>query len=56
MPRKTFTLISSLTTVLCGAAVAIVTYIGAGPIEAITGSIAVAEGAIITICSKFVKD
>lgn len=56
MRKKTFTLVSTITTCVSGIAIAVVTYFNPAYCEAINGSIAVAEGAIITICSKFVKD
>lgn len=56
MKRKTFNLVSIITTAVAAIAAGVVAYIGKGPITAINDSIIVAEGAIISICGNFVKD
>lgn len=54
MNKKTFNLVAGITTGVAGIAIAVVTFFNPAYCEAINGSIAVVEGAVITICSKFV--
>lgn len=56
MTGKVYALVSTLTTAVAAAAIGIVVFIGKGNVEAITASISLVEGAVIAICSKFVKD
>lgn len=54
MNKKTFNLVSAITTGVAGIAIGVVTFFNPAWCEAINASIAVAEGAVIAICSKFV--
>lgn len=56
MNKKTFTLVSALTTAAATAAIALVTYFNPAWAEAINASITIAEGAIIGICANFVTE
>lgn len=56
MSKKVFALVSTLVTAGAAAAIGVVVFIGKGPVEAITASISIAEGAAIAICSKFVNE
>lgn len=55
MSKKKYVLVSTLVTCAFGAAAAIVTYTGVKDATIINSALGVAEGAIITICSLFVK-
>lgn len=56
MKRKTFNLISGITSGIAMIAETLVVFLNPPCKEAIAASIPVAEGAIITICGNFVKD
>lgn len=56
MKRRTFNLISGITTGVAFIAEAVTVFLNPPCKEAIIASIPVAEGAIITICGNFVKD
>lgn len=53
MDQKTYNLASVITIAVCGVAIGVVEYIGKGPVIAITDSINIAQGAIITILGNF---
>lgn len=55
MSKKTYALVSTLTTAVATAAIGLVTYFNPGYAEAINASITIAEGAVIAICANFVK-
>lgn len=56
MSKKMFALVSTLTTCVSMAAIAIVTFFNPSCAEAVNASISIAEGAAIAICSNFVKE
>ena len=53
MSQKTFNLVSVVVVAVCSVAIAVVDYIGKGPVTAIQDSINILQGAIITICGNF---
>ena len=53
MSQKTFNLVSVVTIAVCSVAIAVVEYIGKGPVVAINDSINILQGAIIAICGNF---
>ena len=53
MSQKTYNLASIITVAVCSVAISVVEYIGKGHVIAITDSINVAQGAIITILGNF---
>lgn len=55
MSRKVYNLASTITTAVATIAVAVVSFIGKGPVAAINASIVVASEAAITIMGNFVK-
>lgn len=55
MKRKTFNLISTITTSISAIAIGDVTYVKPHYAAAINDSIVLAEGAIIAICGNFVE-
>lgn len=56
MSKKTFNLIAGITTGVAAIGAAVVTFFNPPYCAAINASITVVEGAVVTICSKFVKD
>ena len=56
MKRRTFNLISGVTTGVAFIAEALTVYFNPPCSEAIIASIPVVEGAIVTVCGNFVKD
>ena len=53
MSQKTFNLVSVVTIAVASVAIAVVDYIGKGPVTAIQDSINIAQGAVIAICGNF---
>lgn len=56
MTKRMFALVSTLVTCDTMASIAIVTYFNPSCAEAVNASISIAEGAVIAICSNFVKE
>lgn len=56
MTKKTFALVSTLTSAVAAASIGLVTFFEPSFCAAINASISIAEGAVIAICGNFVKD
>lgn len=53
MSQKTFNLVSVITIAVCSVAIAVVDFIGKGPVTAIQDSINIVQGATIAVCGNF---
>lgn len=56
MSKKTYALVSTITSAVAAVAAGLVSYFNPPYASAINASIPVAEGAIIAICGNFVKN